>query len=80
MRLPKVIVLLDLKGSIKWGNKLSFKSNNLYQITSKNTINSKRLYKNKYEDIVYPNYINSQINIDVNTFQRILKLVGLPTN
>ena len=80
MRLPKVIVLLDLKDSIKWGNKLSFKSNNLYQITSKNTINSKGLYKNKYEDIVYPNYINSQINIDVNTFQRILKLVGLPTN
>ena len=35
--------------------KLSFKSNNLYQITSANNINSKRLYKNKYE--------NSLINI-----------------
>ena len=38
-----------LKDSIKRGNKLSFKSNDLYQITSANNINSKRLYKNKYE-------------------------------
>ena len=29
VRLPKVILLLDFKDSIKWGNKLSFKSNNL---------------------------------------------------
>ena len=59
--------MLDLKDSIKWGNKLSFKSNNLYQITSANNINSKRLYKNKYENIMYKNYNKSQINIYVNT-------------
>ena len=29
-------------------------------------INSKRLYKNKYENIVYKNYNNNKINIDVN--------------
>ena len=49
------MVLLDLKDSL-----------NLYQITSGNNINSKRLYKNKYENIVYKNYDNSQIKIDVN--------------
>ena len=59
--------MLNLKDSIKWGNKLHFKSNNLYQITSVNNINSKSLNKNKYENTVYKNYNNSQINIDVNT-------------
>ena len=44
-----------------------FKSNNLYQITNANNINSKRLYENKYENIVYENYNNSQIDTDVNT-------------
>ena len=44
-----------------------FKSNNLYQIANENNINSKRLYENKYENIVYENYNNSQIDTDVNT-------------
>ena len=44
-----------------------FKSNNLYQIANANNINSKRLYENKYENIVYENYNNSQIDTDVNT-------------
>ena len=44
-----------------------FKSNNLYQITNANNINSKRLYENKYENIVYENYNNSQIDTDLNT-------------
>ena len=38
----------------------------MYQITSASNINSKRLagyMKNKYENIVYKNYNNSQINI-----------------
>ena len=38
----------------------------MYQISSANNINSKRLasyIKNKYENIVYKNYENSQINI-----------------
>ena len=45
--------MLDLKDSIKWGNKLSIKSNNLYEITIANNVNSKRLYKNKYENTMY---------------------------
>ena len=39
----------------------------MYQITNANNINSKRLYENKYENIVYENYNNSQIDTDVNT-------------
>ena len=42
----------------------NLKADNLYQITSANniTINSKRLYKNNYENTVYKNCNNSQIN------------------
>ena len=58
--------MLDLKDSIKRGNKLSFKSNNLYQITSASNINCKRLNKNKYENVVYKNY-NSRVNTNVST-------------
>ena len=65
--------MLDLKDSIKGGNKLGFKSNNLYQITSENNINSKKLYKNKYENLMYKNCNNSQINVDVNTIYAVIR-------
>ena len=39
----------------------------MYQISSGDSINSKRLFKDKYENIVYKSYNNSQINTDVNT-------------
>ena len=65
--------MLDLRDSIKGGNKLSFKSNNLYQITSENNINSKKLYKNKYENLMYKNCNNSQINVDVNTIYAVIR-------
>ena len=52
-------ILLNLKDSIKWGNKLSFKSNNMYQIARASNINSKRLYKNKYEIFVCKDYNNT---------------------
>ena len=45
--------MLDLKDSIKWGNKLSLKSINFHQITGAKDIKSKRLYKSKYENIIY---------------------------
>ena len=45
--------MLDLKDSIKWGNKLSLKSINFHQITNAKDIKSKRLYKSKYENIIY---------------------------
>ena len=40
-------------------------NNNLHQITSANNINSKKLHKNNYENIVYKNYNKSQIDTDV---------------
>ena len=46
---------------------VSFKSINLDQISSANNINFVRIYKNKYENIAYKNYNNSQIRTDVNT-------------
>ena len=46
---------------------VSFKSINLDQISSANNINFVRIYKNKYENIAYKNYNNSQISTDVNT-------------
>ena len=39
----------------------------MYQIISANNIISMRIYKNKYENIAYKNYNNSQINTDINT-------------
>ena len=42
------------------------KTNYLYQIIGAIKINSKRLFKNNYENIVYKNHNNSQINTDVN--------------
>ena len=65
---------LDLIALIEVYNKLSFKSNNLHQITSANSINSRKLYKNKYENIMYKNYNNSQINLDVNTIYTVVRL------
>ena len=46
---------------------VSFKSINLDQVSSANNINFVRIYKNKYENIAYKNYNNSQISTDVNT-------------
>ena len=60
--------MLDLKDSIKWGNKLTLKSINFHQITNAKDIKSKRLCKSKYENIIYKNYYNSQFNIDVRHF------------